>query len=265
MLSQINAKSLNIVIVGSGNLAYSLAYAISRSSNKLIEISSRNQVNAKQIASLTGAKYVNSLENVSPNAHIYILAVPDSAISEVIKHLPKSKGIIVHTSGSTPIEAISNYSQNSCGVFYPFQTFTYGRIVEFKEIPLCIEASESETQNTLFAFAKSIGANPIEMDSEMRKWLHLSGVFACNFVNHILALSHLLATENEIDPALLKPLILETVQKALEGNPADYQTGPAVRGDSDTLKRHYVMLSQVDEELRDLYIMLSSSIERLKQ
>jgi predicted short-subunit dehydrogenase-like oxidoreductase (DUF2520 family) len=265
MQAQTPILQLNVVVIGSGNLAYSLAYAISRSNNKLLEISSRNQANSQQIATLTGAKFVSKIEDITPNAHIYILAVPDGAISEVIKQLPKNKGIIVHTSGSTPIDAISNHSQNSCGIFYPFQTFTFGRIVPFTGIPLCIEASSDETKNTLFALANSIEANPIEMDTEMRKWLHLSGVFACNFVNHILALSHLLATENEIDPALLKPLILETVQKALEGNPADYQTGPAIRGDSETLKRHYVMLSQVDEELRDLYILLSSSIERLNQ
>lgn len=179
--------------------------------------------------------------------------------------MPKTNGIIAHTSGSTPIDVISKYCDNKCGIFYPFQTFSFGRIVAFNGIPLCIEASDKETQNTLFALANSIEANPIEMDTDRRKWLHLSGVFACNFTNHMLALSHLIATENEIDSALLKPLILETVQKALEGNPADYQTGPAIRGDSDTLKRHYVMLSQIDEELRDLYILLSSSIERLNQ
>jgi predicted short-subunit dehydrogenase-like oxidoreductase (DUF2520 family) len=265
MKVQTPISQLNVVVIGFGNLAYSLVYAILNSTHKLLEVSSRNQVNSTQIATLTGAKYVSNIEDITPNADVYLLAVPDSAISDVIKRMPKTQGIIAHTSGSTPLETISKYSNNRCGVFYPFQTFTFGRVTQFEGIPVCIEATDEDTFNILSSLASSLGAFPVEMDTEMRKWLHLSGVFACNFVNHMLALSHMLALENELDPSLLKPLILETIKKALEGSPADCQTGPAVRGDTETLKRHYAMLNQVDEDMRDLYGALSASIQRLHQ
>lgn len=254
---------LSVALIGSGNLAYSLAHAISKSTNTLVEITSTNAANAIIIAQSTGAKFVEKVSALSANIDLYIIAVPDSAISSVAEQIPLSSGLVVHTSGSTPFSAISKVPSDLRGVFYPFQTFTFGREVDFNGIPLCIESESSETLDILRAFALSLGASPVEMDSDTRKWLHLSGVFACNFVNHILSLSNLIADENEIEFSLLKPLIAETVKKALEGNPFDCQTGPALRGDSETLKRHYAMLSQVDEELRDLYISLSTSIERL--
>ena len=95
--------------------------------------------------------------------------------------------------------------------------------------------------------------------------LHLAGVFSCNFVNHMLAISQMLAEENEFDFKLLKPLVVETIEKALAGNPLDSQTGPAVRGDSETIKKHVALLSRIDDDLRDLYLALSTSILNLKQ
>lgn len=256
-------SNLSIVLIGSGNLAFSLAHSLAKSAHNLIEIYSRNTSNAQDLSSVTGAKCIEKIENISAHADLYIISVPDGSIPEVVKLLPKVNGAVVHTSGSTPLESISTYISTPCGIFYPFQTFSFGRVTQFEGIPICIEATDEDTYNILSSLASSLGALPVEMDTDMRKWLHLSGVFACNFVNHMLAISHMLAQENDLDPSLLKPLILETINKALEGNPIDSQTGPAVRGDTETLKRHFVMLNQIDEEIRDLYIAISASIERL--
>jgi predicted short-subunit dehydrogenase-like oxidoreductase (DUF2520 family) len=102
------------------------------------------------------------------------------------------------------------------------------------------------------------------MDAETRKWLHLSGVFSCNFVNHMLAIGQLIAEDNNFEFTLLKPLVLETVQKAMELGPIASQTGPAIRGDSETIKKHVAMLSNVSDDLRELYMSLSSSIWQLE-
>ncbi len=263
MASEIESNTLKIVLVGSGNLAYSLAIAISKSQNQLIQIVSTNFKRGLELSNLTKTEFIPNISNVNTNADLYILAVPDIEISNVAQNLINVRGIVVHTSGSTPVEVLEKICTSDCGVFYPFQTFTYSRALNYSDIPVCIEAKSNSTFELLRSFAFALGAKPIRMDSETRKWLHLSGVFACNFVNHMLSVSYILAQENDIDVALLKPLIFETVNKALEDNPFESQTGPALRGDTGTLKRHYAMLGQLDEELRDLYISLSTSIERL--
>lgn len=254
---------LNIVLVGSGNLAYSLALAVSNSPNKLLQIISQNTRSGNELAGLAGCEFNTELNSISTGADLCILAIPDGAIAQVATGIKNSNATVVHTSGSTPMVSFSRMGFSNYGVFYPFQTFTFSRAAAYSKLPVCIEASNNQTLELLNSFALSLGAQPVEMDSETRKWLHLSGVFACNFVNHMLSLSQLIAQEKGIDSSLLEPLIKETVFKALEKGPLESQTGPALRGDTETLKRHYMMLGQLDDELRDLYIALSTSIERL--
>ncbi len=170
---------------------------------------------------------------------------------------------MVHTSGSTPFSVFSETSDNY-GVLYPFQTFSKARAISLVDVPFCIEASSGEVSKILFKLAKSLGAKPIEMDSETRQWLHLSGVFSCNFVNHMLTIAQLIAEEKGFSFDLLKPLIKETFAKALEGSPFNSQTGPAMRGDAETIKKHIALLSDIDDDIRELYTNLSSSIWNLQ-
>ncbi|PKP34545.1 MAG: DUF2520 domain-containing protein, partial [Bacteroidetes bacterium HGW-Bacteroidetes-15] len=186
-----------------------------------------------------------------------------AAIGLLAKLLPKLKGIVVHTSGSTPFSVFSETSDNY-GVLYPFQTFSKARAISLVDVPFCIEASSGEVSKILFKLAKSLGAKPIEMDSETRQWLHLSGVFSCNFVNHMLTIAQLIAEEKGFSFDLLKPLIKETFAKALEGSPFNSQTGPAMRGDAETIKKHIALLSDIDDDIRELYTNLSSSIWNLQ-
>lgn len=251
----------SLVILGAGNLAASLATAIKNAGIRVLQVYSRTFEHAQQLAFKVEAEPITSLENIKTDAVYYIIALPDDVIPSIVKMLPPLNGIVVHTSGSTPITVLESVKTSGYGVFYPFQTFSRSRVVPFANIPVCLEANCADTYTRLEQLASRLTSTVLSMNSEQRRWLHLSGVFACNFTNHMLALAYRLTTEHQISFDVVRPLVEETVRKAFEGNPAQFQTGPAIRNDSKTMERHAQMLS--DLSLADLYKQLSLSIQNL--
>lgn len=251
----------SVVLIGAGNLATSLAIALHIAQIPVTQVYSRTIESAKSLALKVGAEPINSIERLQTNANIFIIALPDEVIPHVIVKLAKLSGIVVHTSGSTPISVFDGINAKGYGVFYPFQTFSRSRVIPFDDIPICLEASDDETFNQLNHLARTLSSTVVPMDSEQRKWLHLSGVFACNFTNHMLAVAYRLTAEHNIEFNLVKPLVDETIRKAFEGNPAHFQTGPAVRNDKQTIERHIQMLTVTG--LADLYKELSLSIQNM--
>ena len=230
------SELLRIVMFGAGNVAFQLTKSLTELGHTVVQIVSRTEANAKSLAEIAHCDFTTDIRNVRLDADLYIMCVSDSVISELTKNLPKLQGIVVHTSGSTSIKVLSGVS-DTYGVFYPFQTFTKGRDAELAQVPFCLEASNTKTYQILQQLVVSLKGTPVEMDSKQRQILHLTGVFSCNFSNHMFAISQLLTQEYDLDFSLLAPLIRETVEKALKGNPIDSQTGPAIRGDSETLKK----------------------------
>ena len=240
-----------VVMIGAGNLATNLAVALQSCGFDVVEVYSRSGVSAKELAARLECRVVDRLSDIRLQKDLYVIAVPDNAIEEVIAAMPLVSGVVVHTSGSTPMDVFSQ-KFSSYGVLYPFQTFSRLREVDFSSIPICIEASSSSSLLKLEAIAKSLSASVLTMDSDTRKWLHLVGVFASNFANHSLA--------------ALKPLVAETIQKALDSqNPAAVQTGPAVRHDAKTINRHLEMLASEPDFFSHIYKLLTSSIQQLDE
>ncbi len=191
------------------------------------------------------------------------MAVSDDAIDEIAAEiiLP-ANATLVHTSGSCPMDIFSNTS-NHFGVFYPFQSFNKARKVDFREIPLLIEASDKGTGRFLEKLGKTISSRVEFMNGEERKTLHLSGVFASNFTNHLLTIAKDLAKTKKIDFALLEPLIIETVNKSLELGPEKTQTGPAARGDLKILDQHLALL-EGNPSVHEIYKIISQDILNMK-
>ena len=158
---------------------------------------------------------------------------------------------------------MSTFKSKGIGVFYPFQTFSRSRIVDLCNVPIFVEAGSDDVLNFLTDIGKELSCNVSYLNSEKRLLLHLSGVFACNFTNHILALTYRLANENGIDFKILQPLVEETVVKAFTTNPKDVQTGPAIRKDIVTMEKHSAVLGNLDEQLQRIYNELSLSIQKL--
>lgn len=203
----------------------------------------------------------HTLEELATDADITIISVSDNAIAEVLGKLPQMKSVIAHTSGATSIEVFAGRAE-SCGVFYPFQTFSKDKKLEYDEIPFFIEGSDARAEGTLLQLASMISRKVYKADSHKRRAMHVAGVFACNFTNHLWAIADDILKDNGMDFNVLRPLLEETLSKTDTMRPFDGQTGPAVRNDSKTINSHLEFLkdSNVNQDVIEIYNLLSCSI-----
>jgi predicted short-subunit dehydrogenase-like oxidoreductase (DUF2520 family) len=254
-----------ISIAGSGNVATHLAKAFFDAGVRIEQIFSRNLSHAEALAQKVGARAVDRPELISNDAGVLILALPDEAIEPFAAEVNAAghfDGIVAHTSGTQPLSALRMF-ENS-GVFYPLQSFSRFSNPLMKEVPFCLEAVNSETLQHLTSLASLISENVREVCSAQRAVLHLAAVFACNFSNHMYAISADLLKDAGIDGSILKPLIRETANRLTDIHPALLQTGPAVRGDGSTMGKHKQLLENYPV-YREIYKMLSNSIVSAKE
>lgn len=250
---------MKVVCIGSGNVATHFSNAFKASGAELIQVWSKNPAHAATLANQVGATPVSDFQQIDRTADLYVIAVKDDAIPEVIAALADVNGLVVHTSGATSLEVFSGIS--NYGVLYPLQTFSKEKALDFNQVPLFLEAVSEEVLTKLKSIALQLSPRVYEVDSEKRKILHLSAVFACNFVNHLYGLGQQILEKNGLDFEMLRPLIMETAQKVQDAFPVDVQTGPAVRNDEQTILRHKELLTDLPE-LQEIYETLSKSIKK---
>ncbi len=248
-----------IVLIGSGNLAESLACAISKSHAELVQIFARNPRRGPEVARLAGTTWTDDPQRLA-TADIYLIAVSDMALGVVAASLPiPETAIVAHTAGSVPLEALPERFARRA-VFYPLQTFTAGRHVDFNEIPIFLETSTPDFRPELEAFARTLSCTVRYADSAQRAYIHLAGVFACNFANAMYAAGERILSKAGLPYPLIKPLIAETAAKACTATtPSTVQTGPAVRNDTATQARHEALLAD-DPALQTIYRTISRRI-----
>jgi predicted short-subunit dehydrogenase-like oxidoreductase (DUF2520 family) len=252
---------MTVSFIGSGNLAWHLAPALDNLGFVVKEVYSPKQKNAAALTErLYQAEVKTSLDFSDSPSEVFIIAVTDEAIADVAQEivLPES-AILVHTSGSQPISLLEPSAAEHIGVFYPLQTFTKGRAIDFKNVPVFIEASDSDAEKKLTTIAKALTTKHKKITSEERKGLHVAAVFASNFPNHMLRLAKEIMDERGLNFEWLKPVILETINKALAVGPEYSQTGPAVRGDLEILDEHMKYLKG-DKIAAKIYEIVSQDI-----
>lgn len=255
------ASNLSVSFVGSGNLAWHLAPAMDNAGYVVREVYSRNEKNAKALVNkLYQAEVKEDLDFSSSNSTIFVLAVTDDALVEVVQEIVlPDNAILIHTSGSQPLAVLAQAAVFQIGVFYPLQTFSKQKKVDFSEVPIFIESTQEEVEKVLVKMAKAISKKVQVIDSSRRMALHVAAVFASNFTNHMLTISKTIMEVSELPYEWLKPLISETITKSLTIGPEAAQTGPAVRGDLEILDKHLAML-QEDEQIAELYKLISQHI-----
>lgn len=251
-------SSYNIAFAGAGKVTSALCTVLYNSGHSIKKIVSPGKENGEKTAFSCGSEWSDKLD-FSDNTDIIIVAVPDHSLTEVLASIRCGKNsIVAHTAGSFGLEVFPEAISRK-GVFYPLQTFTKGRQVGFSGIPLFTEAADMETESVLRTLGESIGCTVHRSDADHRRLLHVAAVFVSNFTNYMLTSGKIITGESGFSFELLKPLIIETVNKALEGDPAESQTGPAVRYDINTIEKHTELLS-FNRELQKMYKEISLSI-----
>ncbi len=269
---------MQIVFLGSGNLATNLSLALKAAGEDIIQIFSRTKENAQALADKLHCDSCTSINDIRTDADVYIFSVKDDALPSLIEQLsqhlnsPSGVGgashhpIFLHTAGSVPMSVFPSNIQTpprglgglSYGVLYPMQTFSKDRAVNFREIPCFIEASDNATLGIIKDMASKISDNVVECSSYKRKKLHLAAVFACNMTNHCYRLAEKVLEEEGIDFSLYQPLIQETANKVRELSPRKAQTGPMVRYDKTIMEAQIALIN--DERTRQIYRLMADSI-----
>lgn len=284
-------NDMQIVFIGSGNVATHLAVALNTAGNEIVQVYNRTLDNAKLLAlrlgdkrskenRLTGSETeptaafrktdptgedpvsrpgtgtTDQLEDICRFADLYIFSVKDDALPGIIARMPVTSGVWVHTSGNLPLSVLSPHKES--GVFYPLQTFSKHREMNFRDVPVFIEGSSAATTAFLKDAAEKISDNVQELSEKKLRILHLAAVFASNFTNHMYTLASEIMREEGIPFHLLNPLITETAAKVKTMEPDAAQTGPAARFDKEVMDRQLELLN--DPLKKEIYALLSKSI-----
>lgn len=249
---------MDITIIGVGNVGTHLYNEFCKEKITVSAIWSKNIENAKK---LNPEISTSSLDFSNSKSEYFIIAVKDDKITEVVENIKlPANAIICHTSGSIGIDVFQNKFEN-CGIFYPLQTFSKDRALDFSEIPFLLEASNKETLIELTILADLISKNVQKCNSKQRRQIHLAAVFASNFVNKLLGISKEILEEKNLDFSLLQPLVKEQIKKSFDISPEKAQTGPAIRGDKKTIAKHLDMLGD-QKDYQKLYKLISEIIKK---
>lgn len=244
-----------VSIIGSGNVAFHLISAFKKAANvELIQVCARN---SKNIEKLVDPSQIVSFPKALNPVDIVILAISDDAIASVSESVPEHCGIVAHTSGSMPITELS--AKHRRAVFYPLQTFSAAKALDFASIPICLESEFPEDYSKITELARTISNANYSINSFQRKALHVAAVFVNNFVNEMYQIGYEICGENQIPFAILQPLILETAEKLKTLTPPEAQTGPAKRRDQKTITTHLEFLQ--NENKKRLYEIMTKSIQ----
>ena len=248
-------RMIKVVLFGAGNVGARFYQAMNNNDGIVVTQWFNRSLSAMTLAG-PNTICTNDLDDLEP-ADLYLLAVADDALPELVEKIPVGSAVVAHTAGSLSIELLEKHPNH--GVLYPLQTLSKKRDLPFDQIPLCIEANHNKADKILRQIATALGAPAQTIDSRQRQALHVAAVFVNNFTNSLFAQGERLCAEHQVDFGILQPLILETAQKVQRLLPQQAQTGPAIRDDQSTIEKHLQLLN--DPIQKKIYQLLTHAIQ----
>lgn len=253
---------MDIVIIGSGNVAAVLGRKFKAAGHTIAQIVSRNASSASALAYEWDTESANYISLLQKNADVYIIAVPDDAIAEVVSDLRLPGNVVAHTAASVPKEILKDVSDHY-GVFYPLQSLRK-EMTTLPDVPIFIDGSDEKARGKLEALAHSIADEKVLLagdDDRLR--LHVAAVVVSNFTNHLYALAEEYCRKEGLHFKQLLPLIEETATRIRNVSPRQAQTGPAIRHDKETIQKHIDLLKD-HPQLKNIYLLMTESIQGSK-
>jgi predicted short-subunit dehydrogenase-like oxidoreductase (DUF2520 family) len=248
---------MNIVIIGSGNVGTALGHACHRANHKLVQVFSRNIAHAEELAQALEAQPISEWKDLTQDADIYMVALPDAMIPLLHNFFHVDKGMVVHTAGAVSVHALQKVSRNY-GVLYPLQSLSK-KMVAYSNIPLLVDGNTIEDKTLIADFAATLSGKVAYANDEERLKLHVAGVWANNFTNHMYTIAYDLCQHFQVEFQLLLPMMEHSVGRLHFAPPATFQTGPAIRGDASTLETHLAIMKDYPA-YQILYSKLSEAI-----
>ena len=250
---------MRIVLVGAGGLATNLGLALHEAGHDVLAVFSRTMEHARILAERIGSQPTDDICALPNEADLFIVSVKDAVLTDVVQQLVQGREeqFFAHTAGSMPLELFQGMARHY-GVFYPMQSFSKERRINFSEVPVFLEASDAQTLTLLKTLSATLTPHIYELSTDERRYLHLAAVFACNFANHCYALSAEILQQHGLPFNVMLPLIDETARKVHHLSPLEAQTGPAIRYDLNVINKQQQLLD--DPAMKELYERLSKSI-----
>lgn len=248
---------LKIGFVGAGNVATHLAVALARMGHSIEAVCARSLQSSSKLADRVGAKALDDVALIPPGLDMVVISTTDSSVREVASKLPKTCGIVTHTSGSIPLSTLSD-SHCHAAVIYPLQTFSQSCEVNLSEVPFFIEATDPDSLEFANVFARQLSKKVFKADSNLRARLHIAGVLSSNFPIYLLEIARKVLINAGLPLETVKPLVETSINKAFSSSPLEALTGPARRGDIATIKKQSQFFENSDE--RNIYDAVSKAI-----
>lgn len=248
---------MEVVIIGSGNVGTALGHACHRANHKLLQVFSRNIAHAEILAKALEAQPIDDWQLITPDADIYLVALPDTIIPLLHNFFHIDRGMVVHTAGAVSVHTLQKVSRNY-GVLYPLQSLSKN-MVAYSNIPILVDGNTIEDKTLIADFAATLSGKVAYADDEERMKLHVAGVWVNNFTNHMYTIAYELCNHYNVDFSLLLPMMEHSVGRLHFAPPASFQTGPAVRGDKETVETHLALMKDFPA-YQALYSKLSETI-----
>ncbi len=250
---------MNIVILGTGNTATVLSRKLKNAGHRIVQVFGRDASAASKLAYELDTESTNYWSVVKKDADVYLIAVTDSAISDVARHLHVPGKVVAHTAGSVSKDILKKTSHHY-GVFYPLQSLRKEREGS-PDVPIFVDASDAVAKKKLESLAHSIAGEQVaEANDDTRLKLHIAAVIVGNFTNYLYVMAEDYCKKEEIDFKQLLPLIEETAERVKTVSPRQAQTGPALRHDIETIQKHLDLL-QSHPQLKKMYEFMTEAIQ----
>ncbi|MDR1758501.1 MAG: DUF2520 domain-containing protein [Bacteroidales bacterium] len=247
-------------LIGSGNVAWWFAGVMVKTGHTVKQVYSRNMSHAQALANTCEAEAIDLPARLRAGSDGYLFALSDHAYSEILPLLPFRLPVAIHTAGMLSRDIFSPYAENY-GVIYPCQTLSRVALMNNPVVPLCVEGHNKSSETMIWKWANQWSSTCCLLPETERQYLHLSAVFASNFPNILYAIAFNILKINQLSPFLLMPLIQNSIQQLQNFSPEEIQTGPAIRKDKETMKKHLNLLTST--RWKEIYIVLSKEIEKM--
>ena len=194
-------------------------------------------------------------ELADDEADLVLLCVPDRAIPEVAATVPEGPWI-GHTSGATPLSALAPHVRRFG--LHPLQSFTRARGPEQLDGAYAAVTGESDEAREVGSWlAHQLGLEPFALDDSERVLYHAGAVVAASYLVTLHQAAADLVQAAGAPPEALLPLMRRVIENDFE------LTGPAVRGDWETVEAHLEAIRERLPELEPLYRALADATAEL--
>jgi predicted short-subunit dehydrogenase-like oxidoreductase (DUF2520 family) len=193
-----------------------------------------------------------SLERLAGESDLILVSVSDHAIDEVAAQIPQTNATVFHASGALPAIR-GGFSLHPLRVLPPA-----GEPSDLRDALLVFEGAHRETA---LEIANGIGARLAEVPVAMKPLYHAAAVFGANYVAAILEIAEELMARAGVTDA--RSDIAALAESAVENWRAHSDsrrfTGPAARGDRETIEQHLAALKN-DPQVAEIYGVLAARI-----